>query len=115
MRPIVGMTPAGLSFPVLSTGYSAATWPSLCHAPLADEGPASSTGWGQVPGGQDSGASQRLAGHVTALTTRLPIGAAHFGEVPEGTRGQDCGPHGDLPVDWGQSSVVTLGCLQTPP
>lgn len=51
--------------------------------PLADEEPAS-TGRGQVPGGQGSGASQRPAGHVTALTTRLPMGAAHFREVPEG-------------------------------
>lgn len=38
MRPIIGVTPAGLSFPVLSTGHSAATWPSLCHDPLLMRG-----------------------------------------------------------------------------
>ena len=109
MRPIIEVIPAGLSFPVLSTGHSAATWPS---PPLADKGPASGTGGGPGCGrywGMGHWASQRPAGHVTSLTTRLPVGAAHFREEPEGIRGQQ-----PSRVGWGQRSVGTLGCPQTP-
>lgn len=100
MRPIIGVTLAGLSFPVLSTGHSATSWPRLCHDTLLMRGqrPAQEGG-PDVADTRRTGqwASQRPAGHMTSLTTRLPMGAAHFREAPEGIRGQHCGPHSDLP------------------
>lgn len=50
---------------------------------------------------------------MTSLTTRLPVGAAHFREEPEGIRGQHCGPHSDLPEQTGVSAVWgPLGVLR---
>ena len=60
MRPIIGVIPAGLSFPVLSTGHSAATWPSPCHDPLLIRGQRLA----QEGGPDVAGTGGRASGHL---------------------------------------------------
>ena len=62
MQPIIEVIPAGLSFPVLSTGHSAATWPSPCHDPLLIRGQRPAQEGGPGVAGTGGWASGHLRG-----------------------------------------------------